>query len=327
MSQTKTPTPGSEQGPGAASMTELAYAALEERIVTLRLKPGEFLSEQTLAEQLDLGRTPIREALQKLAREGLVVILPRRGILVSDTNVEQQLLVGRAPQAIVAEARASGSDLIVIERHAGAHTAGLILSYTDWDLLRLAEAPVLVVKTKKPYRHPGIFAAVDPMHTHAKPARLDLEILKTAAGLKSLLRGKLTIFHATPPASIATGGWMGGPVVLPPGTQKAFEQAARDALDAELERLPMPAHKVEITSGNAREAIPAGAKRNGAGIAVMGVMSRSGLKRVFVGNTAETVLDALGCDVLVVKPGKFTSSVEHMPRGPQLISIPNSFIT
>lgn len=93
MSQTKTPTPGSEQGPGAASMTELAYAALEERIVTLRLKPGEFLSEQTLAEQLDLGRTPIREALQKLAREGLVVILPRRGILVSDTNVEQQLLV------------------------------------------------------------------------------------------------------------------------------------------------------------------------------------------------------------------------------------------
>ncbi len=74
-------------------LTEQAYAALEECIVTLRLKPGEFLSEHALAEQLGLGRTPIREALQRLAREGLVAILPRRGILVSATEPKQQLLV------------------------------------------------------------------------------------------------------------------------------------------------------------------------------------------------------------------------------------------
>ncbi len=79
--------------PVATPLTEQAYAQLEERIVTLRLKPGEFLSEYTLAEQLGLGRTPIREALQRLAREGLVAILPRRGVLVSTTEPPQQLLV------------------------------------------------------------------------------------------------------------------------------------------------------------------------------------------------------------------------------------------
>jgi DNA-binding GntR family transcriptional regulator len=73
------------------TMTGKAYAALEELIVTLQLQPGEVLSESGLTRLLNIGRTPIREALQRLALEGLVVILPRRGILVSDINVASQL--------------------------------------------------------------------------------------------------------------------------------------------------------------------------------------------------------------------------------------------
>jgi DNA-binding GntR family transcriptional regulator len=77
----------------AESLTEQAYRVIEEQIVTLRLKPGEVLSEQQLAAACRFGRTPIREALQRLAREGLVTILPRKGILVSDLNPRNQLLV------------------------------------------------------------------------------------------------------------------------------------------------------------------------------------------------------------------------------------------
>jgi DNA-binding GntR family transcriptional regulator len=73
------------------SLTDRAYREIEERIVTLRLAPGEVLSEASLAQDLDIGRTPIREALQRLAREGLIVILPRRGILVSEINLRSQL--------------------------------------------------------------------------------------------------------------------------------------------------------------------------------------------------------------------------------------------
>jgi DNA-binding GntR family transcriptional regulator len=77
----------------AETLTEQAYRAVEEQIVTLRLKPGDVLSEQMLSATFRIGRTPIREALQQLAREGLVTILPRKGILVSELNPRTQLLV------------------------------------------------------------------------------------------------------------------------------------------------------------------------------------------------------------------------------------------
>ena len=73
------------------SLTDQAYVALEEMICTLRLEPGEVLSEGALSQTLGIGRTPVREALQRLAREGLVTVLPRRGILVSEFNVGKQL--------------------------------------------------------------------------------------------------------------------------------------------------------------------------------------------------------------------------------------------
>jgi DNA-binding GntR family transcriptional regulator len=78
---------------GAETLTEQAYRLIEEQIVTLRLKPGDVLSEQMLSATVRIGRTPIREALQRLAHEGLVIILPRKGILVTDLNPRHQLLV------------------------------------------------------------------------------------------------------------------------------------------------------------------------------------------------------------------------------------------
>ncbi|MGB8638974.1 MAG: GntR family transcriptional regulator, partial [Pseudolabrys sp.] len=54
-------------------LTDQAYRAIEEEIVTLRLRPGTILSEQLLALRFKIGRTPVREALQRLANEGLVI--------------------------------------------------------------------------------------------------------------------------------------------------------------------------------------------------------------------------------------------------------------
>ena len=62
-------------------------------IVTLKLAPGAVLSEQALSPELGIGRTPIREALQRLASEGLVLVLPRKAIIVTETDPRKQLLV------------------------------------------------------------------------------------------------------------------------------------------------------------------------------------------------------------------------------------------
>jgi len=75
----------------AQSLTDRAYGEIEEMIITLRLAPGSPISESELSVHLGIGRTPIREALQRLARERLVSIFPRRGIIVTEINVASQL--------------------------------------------------------------------------------------------------------------------------------------------------------------------------------------------------------------------------------------------
>jgi DNA-binding GntR family transcriptional regulator len=64
-----------------------AYRGIRERIVSLELAPATLIDEQSLARELGLGLTPVRQALRRLAWENLVVILPRRGTLVADVNL------------------------------------------------------------------------------------------------------------------------------------------------------------------------------------------------------------------------------------------------
>lgn len=68
------------------SRASAAYRRLEEDIVTLKLKPGGAVTEGQLTRDLDMGRTPIREAIQRLSWEGLVTIRPRLGIVVAEMN-------------------------------------------------------------------------------------------------------------------------------------------------------------------------------------------------------------------------------------------------
>lgn len=101
----------------AASQAEKAYRGLLEEIVSLHLAPGEVLVEEGLCERLGLGRTPVREALQRLAAQRLVVIIPRRGLMVSEINITdlREIYEVRSPleglAAALAAERWGGCDL------------------------------------------------------------------------------------------------------------------------------------------------------------------------------------------------------------------------
>jgi DNA-binding GntR family transcriptional regulator len=73
------------------SLADKAYAVVEEMIVTLALPPGQVFSEAELSQQIDIGRTPLREALQRLAADRLVTALPRKGVMVTEINVAEHL--------------------------------------------------------------------------------------------------------------------------------------------------------------------------------------------------------------------------------------------
>lgn len=85
---------------GAVSQHEKAYGALEELIVTGVLAPGSQWSEIALAEKIKLGRTPTREAVQKLVYQRLVRVEPRQGVFISEIDYQGQLKIIQARREI-----------------------------------------------------------------------------------------------------------------------------------------------------------------------------------------------------------------------------------
>jgi universal stress protein E len=224
-------------------------------------------------------------------------------------------------EAVVRRANRTKADLIVADQHAGRHTVAGLLHLTDWELLRLSPVPVLLVKTRGAYRNPVVLAAVDPGHTFSKPAKLDQRILTTSSTITRALRGALHALHAYVPF----------PFVADPNSllnQETIERlegeasaAAKDALDRVLRRTRIPKTNRHILGRHPADAIAQTARELHSSIVVMGAISRSGLKRLFIGNTAERVLDLLSCDVLVVKPEHFSSRVPRARRGVRLVAV------
>jgi DNA-binding GntR family transcriptional regulator len=68
-------------------LADRAYADLRDRIVTLAIPPGAPINEDTLGRELEMGRTPVREAIKRLALENLVTVFPRRGTFASEINI------------------------------------------------------------------------------------------------------------------------------------------------------------------------------------------------------------------------------------------------
>jgi universal stress protein E len=227
-----------------------------------------------------------------------------------------------AYEALVRRGQKVGAGLIIVERHLGKHHAPWLLSYTDWGLLRHAAVPVLIVKSPQPYRHPTVLAAVDPGQAHAKPARLDDEILQVASEWAGNLRGKLQVMHAFSPPSLIDGGAGVGAAVLATELIAGAEHQAQVLLKDLLAARHIRPAGIQVANAPPSIAIPAAASKLGAKLVVMGAVSRSSLKRMFIGNTAERVLDALPCDVLVVKPPGYTSDVSRRSRGARIAVAP-----
>ena len=71
----------------AVTLADRAYARLREEIIRVELPPGTLLRDEELMARMGIGRTPVREAVQRLHSDGFVTILPRRGTLVSEINI------------------------------------------------------------------------------------------------------------------------------------------------------------------------------------------------------------------------------------------------
>jgi universal stress protein E len=214
-----------------------------------------------------------------------------------------------ASEAIVREVLRSKADLVVTDSHRRGRFARLVLANTDWELMRTCPCPVWFVRSEELPEPLQILVAVDPRHTHAKPARLDDRLLQAAIALG----GRISVVHAYETPASAVPGMLMEPIRLPLSPERTREFVANTVrLVGQLcSRYGVSSTDCAVEEGNARDVIAAVARRRSADLVVMGAVSRSLLKRPVIGSTAESVIDHIGCDVLVVKPAKFKTPVRR----------------
>jgi DNA-binding GntR family transcriptional regulator len=88
----------------ASSLADRAYLSIRDLIVSLELAPGSLIDERQLVETLGIGRTPVREALRRLAQEQLVEVFPRRGMFVTGVDVRDLARISEVRAALEPEA-------------------------------------------------------------------------------------------------------------------------------------------------------------------------------------------------------------------------------
>jgi universal stress protein E len=275
----------------------------------------------------DLGvvdgvRLPQLEQRQKEAYRQLleVIAIPLRGRGLSVTTaVEWDFPLH---EAIIRGAANFDANLVVVADHATVHHLPWLLRYTDWELLRASPVPVLLVKSPHPYRRPAILAALDPARAFAKPATLDNEILRFSATLADALDGKVHAVHGYAPVPPNVSPAVLGNAAELGKLLAAAEGTAIDALRKATDPLGISRARLHVVARHATDAVEEVAAQLGSQIVALGSVSRSGLDRLLIGNTAEALIDRLKCDILVVKPPAFRHKVPRAPRGARLVPLP-----
>lgn len=223
-----------------------------------------------------------------------------------------------AYEAIVRRALRIKADLIVVEQHIGRHRAAGLLRLTDWELVRHSPVPVLLVKNSRPYRRPVVLAAIDPAHAFAKPARLDGAVLREGHAVSRHLRGSLHAVHAYTPVPINSLPARGVTPAIVNGIALHSERTAQKHFERALARTRIAKSHRYLIGRHPIDAIAEAARKCRSAIVVMGAISRSGIRQLLIGNTAERIIDELSCDILVVKPAAFRSRVPSKARGVRL---------
>jgi len=225
--------------------------------------------------------------------------------------------------SVVREVIREKIDLLIIHSHRHTTLSRLFLSNTDWQLLRLCPCPILIVKSANPYpKKPLFMVSVDPVHSNDKPAALDQRLLKIAQSFAQGCRAAVHLVHFYMPLLPISAGLMVDPTPLPLEIQQQHTHRIKKAFQRLIQKAKLGPRHAHLREGTAVDDLPDFVKKTKTNLLVMGAVSRSTMKRLFIGATAETVIDALECDVLIVKPEDFKSPVPKKSPHPALVLPP-----
>jgi universal stress protein E len=208
-------------------------------------------------------------------------------------------------QTMIAVQQAEGCSLVIKQHFPDNPLKKALLTPDDWKLLRYSPAPVLMVKSDKPWAGGIVLAAVDVGNADAEHRTLHASIISHGHDIAALAKAKLHVISAHPAPMLSAAD----PTFQLKETIEARYREECKAFQAEYQISDDCLH---IAEGPADALIPQTARKLGAVVTVIGTVARTGLSGALIGNTAEVVLDSLESDILVLKPSDIIAHLEEL---------------
>jgi universal stress protein E len=256
-------------------------------------------SEAARSSVLEADRSRLEELAEPLAAAGIAISADAvwaRGI----------------DDAILSKVEDTQPGLVVKATRYHSLLRRAIFSSEDWNLIVKCPPPLLLVRDRRVSATPTIMAAVDPMHDHDKPANLDRRILTLARRLRELAQATIRPVHVvdTMAPLVASAGLVEPPMSpvaaaavseSPADRREALLGAARQAFERLLAEESLDVNQARLLEGDVANELVRFASDSGADMVIMGAVSRGLIDSALIGHTARRVLDAIDCDLLVVK--------------------------
>lgn len=253
--------------------------------------------------------------LMRKAVEGYLGVR-RRWLDAEAAKLEQQgvdaesVAVWHKPpyEEIARQAMERKPDLVIKDVEPTGRLSRAVFTPADWHLMRLCPAPLLLVNEHSSSYPQRILAAVDPFDTHDKPSELNDEVLDAALAMAYQCDAAVHVAHAY--QYLPSAAPMGAETAF--ADAKLFEQIREDHRRQFLDfgrSHSIPEDRMHLVEGEPADVIAKLAEDINADLVVLGTVARRGLKRVLMGSTAEEILGAVRCDVMVLKPAGFSEAV------------------
>lgn len=237
--------------------------------------------------------------------EQFVAGLPRDGV-----EVDADVIWGKhVTERVLFEVLALRPDLVIKDVPRYWDPSRDYLNGQDWHLLGQCPAPLMLVQPRSPSLPLRMLAAVDPLDEHGKPHELNHVILRTARALAEQCDAELDVMTAFEYFPVAGEAEYVG--LIPDLTlYDELRKITAEGLYKLGKNHGVPPSHMHVVDGPAAARIAEFAGDRHVDLVVMGSIYRKGLKRLFLGSTAEGVFDTLACDVLLIKPEGFVEELQ-----------------
>ncbi|MGO5000217.1 universal stress protein UspE [Oceanisphaera sp. W20_SRM_FM3] len=276
----------------------VAVAGLQQKAAITLFMPIYDFSYEMTSMLSSTEREEMREGVLQGRKEWLQGILDPYlgGSIHFDIKVVWH---SRPFEAIIQQVNDAKHDLVIKSSHKHSAIQTFIFTPTDWHLLRKCPCPVLLVKEQQWPMGGNVLAAVNCAADDKEQIALNNKIIGESAEVARLLDATLHLVNAYPntPVNMA--------LELPDFDPNAYNAAVKrhheKALFEYAERYSLDHSVLHLEEGLPEEVIPHCANVINASLVILGTVGRTGLSAALLGNTAEQVVDKLGCDILVMR--------------------------